>query len=75
MGYVEAAGERRTTDFAERVEAVRAGMHFVHDPRAYRRWRSSVDRASGRQVGLTGDALEAAIRSLATQHPEYVVMG
>jgi predicted kinase len=57
------------------VEAVRTGMVTAHDRKAADRWRRRVMRAAAQreQVGLTGMALEHAVRSLAQTHPEYVV--
>lgn len=58
----------------EAVEAVRIGYLAAHDKRIYSKWVNR--RRKGRQqVGLTGQALEAAIMGLARSHPEYVVVG
>ena len=57
------------------VEAVRAAMIFAKSDKQYRRWRHSIQRKAGKQVGLTGAALESAIMGFAAQHREYVVMG
>lgn len=40
-----------TDRFAEDVEAVRSGTILAHDANAYTRWRSDVNRRSGRKVG------------------------
>lgn len=57
------------------VEAFRAGAIFARDQKQYDRWRRKARRTSERPVGLTGAALESAVRGLAARNPEYVVMG
>ena len=77
VAYLDAAQERiddrRSGEFDALVEAVRVGTIFAHDAKQYGRWRSR--SRNRRKPGLTGQALEQAIRSLAGAHPEYVVMG
>lgn len=73
--YLEEASERITDAHESEVEAIRAGTILAYDAKAYRRWRSAVDRRHDRRTGLTGAALEAAVMSLAGAHPEYVAYG
>ena len=83
VAYVDAAEDRitdmATAEFDAMVSATRAGTIFAHDQRAWTRWQS---RRQARQAtrggtvrGLTGAALERAVRGLASRNPEYVVMG
>lgn len=55
------------------ADAVRAAGA---DQNGYTRWRSSVLRAQkGAASVLSPAGLEAAVMSLASSHPEYVVVG
>ena len=42
--------------------------------KAYSRWRSIMDKAAGKPRGLTGAALESAVRALQRTNPEYIVV-
>lgn len=79
VAYLDAAsdriGQHRKADFEASVEAVRVGTIFAHDQKAAARWRRSLARQDGHQVGLTGAALEGAVATLARSNPEYVVVG
>ena len=79
VAYLDAYNDRLSDEaeavYASMVEAVRAGTIFAKSDKQYRRWRSSMQRRSGKAVGLTGQALESAIMGFAAQHPEYVVVG
>jgi hypothetical protein len=80
--YLDAADERIKArdrrDMHAWVEAARMGTFFGSGTkeanRAYTRWKARMRNADGGR-GLTGAALEQAIRALAGSHPEYVVMG
>jgi hypothetical protein len=58
------------------VESVRVGTLIAHDRKAANRWKAMKGRltAASGGGGLTGEALERAVASLAVSHPEYVVM-
>jgi hypothetical protein len=58
------------------VEAVRIGYVIAQDKRANARWKAMKNRQTldGKGGGLTGLALEGAVRSLAMTNPEYVVV-
>ena len=76
VAYLDAAadrlGEQERHGFETAVEAVRLGQGFLHDKSAYGRWKSRIRR---RSEALSGQALEAAVMSLARRNPEYVVVG
>jgi len=79
IAYLDSATDRVARkgrrEFELRVEAARMGAIFARDQRSYARWRRRIDQDAGRARGLTGAALEGAVRALATTNPEYVVMG
>jgi len=56
------------------VEAVRVGTVLAHDAKAARRWHSRKRPGVSRPKGLTGMALEQAVMTLASTHPQYVVV-
>lgn len=69
----EAVDRNRTraqAEFDRMVEAVRAGTIFAHDGKQHARWARSSREP---RKGLTGDALEAAVRGIAAMFPENVV--
>jgi hypothetical protein len=56
------------------VEAVRVGTITAHDRKAADKWRRAVERrATRKQRGLVGEALESAVRNVAAMFPENVV--
>ena len=71
--YLAAATDRISRDAVNRIEAARMGYIFGRNQKAYSSWRRRVDASTHTKVGLTGEALEAAVRSLAATNPEYVV--
>jgi hypothetical protein len=75
VAYLDAAQERVERDQDARmdaqVEAVRIGYLAARDKRIHQKWVNR-RRRHDQQRGLTGQALEHAIMSLARQHPEYV---
>lgn len=80
MAYFDAAQDRLEDEsrarFETMLEAVRAGTVFAHDSRQYRSWRARRPTAHrGATQGLTGDALEAAVRQIADLFPGHVVTG
>jgi hypothetical protein len=70
---IDAAVDRQIDASDARVEEMRAAWIFAHDDKQHRRWRSAVDRRANRSSGLTGEALERAIMSLAVSSPDIVV--
>lgn len=57
------------------VEAVRAGYIFARDGKQYGKWRRAAKSGKPASRGLSGEALERAVATLAGTHPQYVVMG
>jgi hypothetical protein len=78
VAYLDAAAERMGIEadsrFTEAVEAVRIGYVIANDKRAYGSWRSR-RRPKHAQRVMSGQALEAAVMSLARRNPEYVTVG
>jgi hypothetical protein len=73
--YQDRVTARRDSEFTGWVEAVRIGTIFAHDARQHRAWRAKGPRSAGRQRGLTGAALEAAVARVAEMFPANVVRG
>jgi hypothetical protein len=73
VALIDAAVDRQIDASDARVEEMRAAWIFAHDDKQHRRWRSAVDRRANRSSGLTGEALERAIMSLAVSSPDMVV--
>lgn len=75
MLFLDEAFDRHTAraqaKFESMVSAVRAGTIFAHDGKQHAKWVRQTGRAAGRQ-GLTGDALEAAVRGIAAMFPGHV---
>jgi hypothetical protein len=74
--YLHAAEARLAraaeTRFLEAVEAVRTGYVIANSKKANREWQRHRAKASKRQVGLTGKALETAMSGLLLTHPEFL---
>lgn len=68
---VDRVRDRAQADFDRTVEAVRVGTIFAHDGKQHARWVNS-RRVLHRGAGLTGDALEAAVRGIAAMFPGNV---
>lgn len=77
VAYLDAATDRLTRtyerDFEANVEAVRAGTIFAHDKKAARKWARR--RIAKTSRGLTGMALEQAVRGIAEMFPKNVIYG
>lgn len=72
MVYLDAAADRVDERFRSSVEAARMGTVFASNRKAYDQWRRD---AAPKGRGLTGDALEAAVRRIAEQFPDNVIRG
>jgi hypothetical protein len=51
------------------------GTIFAHDAKQFARWRNRSTRKAHREPGLTGLALEAAVRRVASLFPDNVIVG
>jgi len=59
------------------VEAVRSGMIFAHDPKAYTRWRARQHSGAVAGMyggGLAGAELERVILAMAHTNPDIVAV-
>ena len=76
--YLDSATERldgaASVRFEEAVEATRIGYIIARDRRSYQRWNSRPRRGAKRK-GLTGMALESAVRNIAAMYPDNVIIG
>jgi hypothetical protein len=77
VAYTDAAQDRITaasrTDFANAVEAVRAGTIFARNQKAHDRWQSDVARRSGERQ--QGRPLAELARDLGAANGGQVVRG
>jgi hypothetical protein len=78
VAYFDAANERieehSRSEFVQLVEAARIGNVAAGSKQGATGWQRLRARLTREREGLTGMALETAIRSLAMTNPEYVVV-
>lgn len=61
VALLDADSDGANLRFADEVEAVRSGYILARDPKAYRGWRSGIDRRSG--IKPAGKSLADLARS------------
>lgn len=77
--YLERATDRQAAAQSQRIDAVRSGMIFAYDAKAFKRWLASQGGRRGAVTGqggggLTGDDLERVLSAMLVTHPDIVAV-